>query len=310
MKNIKRFISVFVSIFIIFSISAYAFGASTANIQIEVDDWQGDRFVPITVDFVSVTNVSRKLDKIEHPVPNFSKYFVYLEVTGSTTITTLEDEDEVYVCKVEYSDGDYQVIREYYQDDEHKVVEESGYEYYTKGSYIKLTEPGEYIVYGSYCGSLDLGSIAYIKIVPDAKKAVPTTSKIIADGKEISFDAYNIDGNNYFKLRDLAMVVSGTNKQFDVVWNGEKKTIDLISNKAYTPVGGELAKGDGTIKKAVLSTSDIYRDGELVKLTAYNINGNNYFKLRDVAKVFNIGVTWDSETKTVGIDTNSDYIDE
>lgn len=33
-------------------------------------------------------------------------------------------------------------------------------------------------------------------------------------------------------------------------------------------------------------------------------------KLRDIAKAFNIGVTWNGETKTVEIDTNSGYVDE
>ncbi|MGO4373315.1 hypothetical protein AB4Z21_21620 [Paenibacillus sp. MCAF20] len=42
-------------------------------------------------------------------------------------------------------------------------------------------------------------------------------------------------------------------------------------------------------------------------LKAYNIGGNNYFKLRDIAKVFNIGVTWDASTSTIGIDTSLAY---
>ncbi len=314
MKHFKTVTSMVISIIIIFSISICTFAASTVNVQIGVDEWGDDGHYTETINIVSVTNVSRILDKIEHPVPNFSNDFIYLEVIDSTTITTLYDLDMVFVHKVEYRDGKYQVIKDYNQDDEHLVVEETGYEYYTKGSYIKLNEPGEYIIDALYSGSMDVGNIAYIKIVPGtvdtSKDAVPTASKIVVDGKSISFDAYNIDGNNYFKLRDLAMVVTDTKKQFDVTWDSEKKTIDLVSNKAYTVVGGELAKGDGTKKKAALSTSDIYKDGEIVKLTAYNIKGNNYFKLRDIAKAFNIGVKWNSETKTVEIDTNSDYIDE
>ncbi len=45
-------------------------------------------------------------------------------------------------------------------------------------------------------------------------------------------------------------------------------------------------------------------------LTAYNINGNNYFKWRHIAKIFVIGVTWDGNTNTVGIDTSIGYVEE
>lgn len=139
-------------------------------------------------------------------------------------------------------------------------------------------------------------------------KATPTASKVLVNGEITSFEAYNIEGNNYFKLRDLAKAVNGTQKQFDVSWNGEKKTIDLISNKAYKVVGGEMTPGDGNEKTPVMNTSIILKDGVELPLSAYTINGNNYFKLRDIAQAFNIGVTWDEPTKTIGIDTAAGYI--
>jgi V8-like Glu-specific endopeptidase len=39
-------------------------------------------------------------------------------------------------------------------------------------------------------------------------------SKILVDGKTVLHDAYLINDNNYFKLRDLATVINGTKKQF------------------------------------------------------------------------------------------------
>lgn len=145
---------------------------------------------------------------------------------------------------------------------------------------------------------------------PATVTAAPMASKVMVNGVEKSFDAYNINGNNYFKLRDLATVVNGSEKQFEVEWDNEKKAINLISNKAYTAVGGEMSEGDGEAKNGVLNTAKIYKDGVEVQLTAYNIDGNNYFKLRDIAKAFNIGVTWDNATKTVGIDTTTEYVEE
>ncbi|NLK35301.1 MAG: hypothetical protein GX301_07630, partial [Gracilibacteraceae bacterium] len=63
-------------------------------------------------------------------------------------------------------------------------------------------------------------------------------------------------------------------------------------------------------KAATLSTSEIYKDGKKISLAAYTINGNNYFKLRDIAKAFDIGVTWDGGTNTVGIDTSISYVEK
>jgi len=142
------------------------------------------------------------------------------------------------------------------------------------------------------------------------EKAVPTTSNVLVNGISISFEAYTINGNNYFKLRDLAQAVNNTEKNFDVTWDGLKNAINLISNKPYSSVGGELAKGDGTAKIAIPTSSKIYKDGKEIALTAYTINGNNYFKLRDIAKAFDIGVTWDSATNTVSIDTSIGYVEE
>lgn len=135
-------------------------------------------------------------------------------------------------------------------------------------------------------------------------------AKVLVNGVLADFEAYNINGNNYFKLRDIAKVVSGTKKQFEVTWNEAKRAINLVSNSTYTPAGGELAKGDGKPKQAVLNSSVIYKDGSAVALMAYNIGGNNFFKLRDLTQAFNIGVTWDGATSTVGIDTAQDYIGE
>lgn len=138
-------------------------------------------------------------------------------------------------------------------------------------------------------------------------EAKPTSSKILVNGKETAFNAYEINSNNYFKLRDIALVLSASGKQFDVSWDNDKQAINMLSGKAYTVVGGELAKGDNSSKTATLNTSKVYLDGKEINLTAYTIDGNNYFKLRDLGQTFNFGVGWDSSANTVTIDTSKSY---
>ncbi len=146
-----------------------------------------------------------------------------------------------------------------------------------------------------------------VKVVKEVT-AASTSSKVIVDGKQIAFEAYTIDQNNYFKLRDLAMAVNGSESQFEVTWDGAKNAINLVSGKAYTPVGKELTPGTkSTSVKGATNQSKIYLDGEEVELTAYTINGNNYFKLRDVAEIFNFGVKWDGTLNQIVIDTTAPY---
>ena len=142
---------------------------------------------------------------------------------------------------------------------------------------------------------------------PTSTTATPTSSSVTVNGKAVAFDAYNINGNNYFKLRDLAYTLNGTGKQFAVGWDGAKNAISLTSRKSYTPIGGEMAgKGSGN-QTATLTSSRIYLDGKEVSFTAYNIGGNNYFKLRDIGKTIDFNVSWDGANNRIVINTSESY---
>ena len=62
--------------------------------------------------------------------------------------------------------------------------------------------------------------------------------------------------------------------------------------------------------KATLSTNRILVDGQEVRLTAYNINGNNYVMLRDVGKALGFNVYWNSDAKCVQVESKKPYTGE
>ena len=144
-------------------------------------------------------------------------------------------------------------------------------------------------------------------VVIERIQALPTSSNIKVDGTDTIFESYNIDGYNYFKLRDIACALSGTEKQFDTLWDSEKEVITIDMGKPYTVAGGELTKGNGSAKEAVTSTAKVYINGSEVNVEAYNIDGMNYYKLRDIAKAVDFGVAWSEELNSIGIFSIAGY---
>lgn len=134
-----------------------------------------------------------------------------------------------------------------------------------------------------------------------SKNSVAKTQTICLDSRKYNTVAYNIDDNNYFKLRDIAQILNGTIKTFDVKYDGATNSIDMLSFYDYTSVGGELTPGDDVTRTAFSSSAFLTLDGVPIKATCYNIDGNNYFKLRDITDVLDCRVDWEEKNQTIWI---------
>ena len=55
------------------------------------------------------------------------------------------------------------------------------------------------------------------------------------------------------------------------------------------------------------SSQKFYLDGQRISLTAYEIGGSNYVKLRDIGQAVDFGVTYDAATNTVTISPDKSY---
>ena len=138
-----------------------------------------------------------------------------------------------------------------------------------------------------------------------ALKIVPSTHHVEVNGEAVNPQAYNIDGYNYFKLRDLAYLLNGTTMSFNVTWDSSKNAVNLISGQAYTVVGGEMTVASTTSLRVQESTSKVLLDGSGVSIKGYNINGNNYYKIADVSSAIGFTAAYGSTTKTVQVKTPS-----
>lgn len=147
---------------------------------------------------------------------------------------------------------------------------------------------------------------------PVAEKTIeakPSLFKVFLNGFEVDFDAYDINNNTYFKLHDLAYVLNGTEKEFDVAWDDVKKAIIITSDMHYTPIGGEMSEKTKESKIPLVTDMKVYLDDEEFDFTVYNIDNNMYFKLSDVAEMVNIYVEYDDNAKTIILKTNREYVD-
>ena len=138
------------------------------------------------------------------------------------------------------------------------------------------------------------------------KTANPSGDKLSVNGVEGSPTVYNINNNNYFKIRDVAALLSGTEKQFSVGYDGEKQSVTATTGQSYDKLATDLAGKASAAGEAKVSSDTIYVNGQKIEAEVYNINGNNYFKLRDLGKALNFYVGWTLE-QGVCIETNKPY---
>jgi hypothetical protein len=138
----------------------------------------------------------------------------------------------------------------------------------------------------------------------ETAEALPSTHTLKVNGAAQAPTVYNINGYNYFKIRDLAAALNGTSKQFEVGYDGASKSVTATTGTAYTAAGGELAGAASSKQTATVSKDIIIVNGEKMEdVSVYNIDGYNYFQLRDLGKVLGFDVEWSAEEQSMIINT-------
>lgn len=140
--------------------------------------------------------------------------------------------------------------------------------------------------------------------------AYPSSNDIYIKSQETldkisDVDVYSINKENYFKLRDISSMMG-----YHIQWNNETKGIVINSNDgSYNNIPSSYDKGLG-YSHAIPSNITLYINGNQTNnLTVYNIDGYNYFKLRDLAREINFYCIWDSTAQIAVVDKYLPYDD-
>ena len=164
--------------------------------------------------------------------------------------------------------------------------------------------------------SLLLAILMLVTLIPTAfaesktVDAVKNTKKITLDGEEVMVGAYDVEGYNYLKLRDVAAILNTKKCQFNVGFDGPTKLITVELAKAYEKVEGDLAEIKDEKAKAIVSVKKILVNGEEKEIKTALINEYNYMQLRDLASLVGLDVKYDKVNKVIMLKSDAEAKEE
>lgn len=164
--------------------------------------------------------------------------------------------------------------------------------------------------------SLLLAILMLVTLIPTAfaesktVDAVKNTKKVTLDGEEVMVGAYDVEGYNYLKLRDIAAILNGKKCQFSVGYDEPTKLISVELAKAYEKVEGDLAEIKDKKAKAIIRVIKILVNGEEKEVKTALINENNYMQLRDLASLVGLGVKYDAANKVIMLKSDAEEKEE
>lgn len=138
---------------------------------------------------------------------------------------------------------------------------------------------------------------------PKAFVIKPTNAILSIDGDNINASGFNINGSNYYRIRDIARLLGKTASKFDVVWNEKEEKIEINRGADYSPSKNEIYY---KVAYYEVEKTDvlILEDGSNLMVEGYNIDGSTYLKIRDIGELAGFETAWDAKNKTILIITD------
>ncbi len=130
--------------------------------------------------------------------------------------------------------------------------------------------------------------------------AKPSSQTFKVNGETVPILSYNIAGQNYSRMRDIASALD-----FYIEYINAANTVQIDLTKPYE--GAAITLNHIEQAEAKPSGQLFTLDGSAISFTAYNIAGQNYVRIRDIAEAVNIYVAFDQPTNCVLFDKTRNY---
>ena len=145
-----------------------------------------------------------------------------------------------------------------------------------------------------------MGTTAYAAETREKVTAIPVWQEVVFDGHDTVMMGYNIDGNNYFQLRDVAeqvtKYVDSSKHHFYVYYESKSKSINIFTWMNYNVPENKQEYTIGTEpKEAVRSNAKLIINGTIAdidQVKGYVIDGYTFYKMRDLAKIADLDIEW------------------
>lgn len=132
-------------------------------------------------------------------------------------------------------------------------------------------------------------------------EAIGKNDGIKVDSLDVNVPAYVIEGENYFKIRDLAYALKDSKAKFKVDYDKKIGAVVVEPGKDYEPMDGDMEPIKNPKSVGVRSSDKLVINGDKAEIKAYKIEGFNYFRLRDLGDIIGFGVDYDFENNKVVI---------
>ena len=134
-----------------------------------------------------------------------------------------------------------------------------------------------------------------------------SSQRFSVDGKSVDLLAFNVDGSNYVMLRSLAAVLNKTAAQFSVEFITESDALQVTTGASYPAAAAAVNVTGAWETEPVETRQTVLIDGQPVQdLVSWNIAGNNYFRLAELARYLGYRLQFSAESNTVDILTEKE----
>ncbi len=147
-----------------------------------------------------------------------------------------------------------------------------------------------------------------IAMIPGfASATTPSDRGIYINDTKVEISGVKYQGFNYFRLRDIAYAIKDTPSKFEVGYNKDIKSVVINSKTEYTGDKIQPEKLGENLKTVEIP---IEINKTLSHIEVVNVDGYNYFRLRDLAVIVGFEIKYNPENKKVEIITEKENEDE